>query len=120
MLTEAQINEAAHALHQAELTMTPIPPISSTYPDATIDDAYRISIAVTALKVAAGRIVKGHKIGLTSKAMRSLWGATEPDYGTLFDNWFLPEGSTVKRAEMNETLGRLISLLRVKELAPAA
>ncbi len=26
----------------------------------------------------------------------------------------------VKRAEMNETLGRLISLLRVKELAPAA
>ena len=115
MLTEAQINEAAHALHQAELTMTPIPPISSTYPDATIDDAYRISIAVTALKVAAGRIVKGHKIGLTSKAMRSLWGATEPDYGTLFDNWFLPEGSTVKRAEMNHPLVEVEIVFMLKE-----
>ena len=40
-----------------------------------------------------GRIVKGHKIGLTSKAMRSLTGATEPDYGTMFDDWFVLEGS---------------------------
>src|SRR5262245_59660236 len=103
-LTEAQYREAAKALYEAELTWTTIDPISSTYPDADIEDAYRISQEVTALKLAGGRSVKGHKIGLTSKAMRSLTGATEPDYGTLFDNWFILEGDLVPRSKMNRPL----------------
>src|SRR5262249_52842220 len=69
-----------------------------------IEDAYRISMAVTELKLKSGRLVKGHKIGLTSKAMRSLTGASEPDYGTMFDDWFLLEGSTVPRSTMNRPL----------------
>ena len=104
MLSDEQIAEAAAALHQAELDETLITPISEPYPDADVDDAYRIALAVTELKVAAGRIVKGHKIGLTSKAMRSLTGATEPDYGTLFDDWFVLEGDTVPRSTMNDPL----------------
>jgi 2-oxo-hept-3-ene-1,7-dioate hydratase len=104
MLTNAQVAEAAAALYKAELDNAPITPISETYPDADVDDAYRISTAVTELKLKAGRIVKGHKIGLTSKAMRSLTGATEPDYGTLFDDWFVLEGSTVPRSRMNRPL----------------
>jgi 2-oxo-hept-3-ene-1,7-dioate hydratase len=94
MLTDEEIVEAAAALYHAELDDEPVASISATYLDADVDDAYRISIAVTDLKVKAGRIIKGHKIGLTSKAMRSTLGATEPDYGTMFDNWFLLEGST--------------------------
>ena len=39
---------------------------------ADVSDAYRVSLAVRDLKLAAGRTVKGHKIGLTSKAMRDL------------------------------------------------
>ena len=104
MLTKAQIAEAAAALYRAELDHAPIAPISETYPDADIDDAYRISSAVTDLKLEAGRSVKGHKIGLTSKAMRALTGASEPDYGTLFDDWFVLEGSTVERSRMNRPL----------------
>ncbi len=104
MLTDAQVAEAASALYRAELDNVPITPISETYPEADVEDAYRISTAVTDLKVKAGRIVKGHKIGLTSKAMRSLTGATEPDYGTMFDDWFILEGSTVERARMNRPL----------------
>ena len=104
MLTDQQVAEAARALHQAELDNVPITPISVTYPEADVEDAYRISTAVTDLKVEAGRIVKGHKIGLTSKAMRSLTGATEPDYGTMFDNWFVLEGSAVSRSTMNRPL----------------
>ena len=61
-------------------------------------------MTVTALKLAGGRSVKGHKVGLTSKAMRSLTGATEPDYGTLFDNWFILEGDVVPRSKMNRPL----------------
>ena len=79
-----QIAAGAHALFQAELDNVPIEPISKTYPNADVPDAYAIPDGVTALKVANGRIVKGHKIGLRSKAMRSLTGATEPDYGTMW------------------------------------
>ena len=48
--------------------------------------------------------MKGHKVGLTSKAMRTLTGASEPDYGFMFDNWFVPEGSRVSRSKMNRPL----------------
>ena len=104
ILSDSDVATAAKALYRAELDWAPIEPISTTYPTAGIEDAYRISQAVTDLKVAAGRIVKGHKIGLTSKAMRSLTGATEPDYGTMFDNWFLFEGCIVPRSKMNRPL----------------
>jgi 2-oxo-hept-3-ene-1,7-dioate hydratase len=103
-LTDADVTAAANALFQAELDWAPIEPISETYPQADIEDAYRISQAVTDIKIANGRIVKGHKIGLTSKAMRSMTGATEPDYGTMFDDWFLLEGSVVPRSKMNRPL----------------
>ena len=104
MLTDDQVTAAAAALFQAEADNEPITPISEQYPAADVADAYRISTAVTELKLKAGRLVKGHKIGLTSKAMRSLTGATEPDYGTMFDDWFLLEGSTVPRSTMNRPL----------------
>jgi 2-oxo-hept-3-ene-1,7-dioate hydratase/2-keto-4-pentenoate hydratase len=104
MLRDDQVAEAAAALHRAELEHRPIRPISETYPDADVEDAYRIASAVTQRKLMAGRTIKGHKIGLTSKAMRSLTNATEPDYGTMFDDWFVPEGSTVDRGVMNRPL----------------
>jgi 2-keto-4-pentenoate hydratase len=104
MLTDEQVADVAAALYRAELDHMPIEPISERYPDADVSDAYRISTAVTELKVKAGRAVKGHKVGLTSKAMRSLTGATEPDYGTMFDDWFVPEGGVVPRQLMNRPL----------------
>ena len=104
VLTAKQVNQAAKALYDAELKNEPTTPTSEKFPDADIEDAYRISQAVTELKLKAGRTIKGHKIGLTSKAMRAITGATEPDYGTMFDNWFVPEGSTVPRSRMNRPL----------------
>jgi 2-oxo-hept-3-ene-1,7-dioate hydratase/2-keto-4-pentenoate hydratase len=100
-LTEAQHKEAAQALFAAERDHAPIDPITITYPEADVEDAYRIAMAVTELKLAAGRKIKGHKIGLTSKAMRSISGATEPDYGTLFDDWFVYEGSVIPMSRFN-------------------
>lgn len=98
------MRRAAAALHRAELERAWIEPISQTYPTADVGDAYRIAGAVAELKLAAGRRVKGHKIGLTSKVMRDLFEATEPDYGTLWDDWFVPEGATVPFEHMNRPL----------------
>src|SRR6266851_2696088 len=71
MLTDKQRRDAAQSLIAAERDHAPIDPISTTYPGADVEDAYRISILVAELKVAAGRSIKGHKIGLTSKAITS-------------------------------------------------
>lgn len=103
-MTDEQRREAAAGLVEAELTRNWIEPITLTYEGADVEDAYAIGEMVTAMKVANGRIVKGHKVGLTSKAMRSTTGATEPDYGTLFDNWFVDEGTKVSMSTMNRPM----------------
>jgi 2-keto-4-pentenoate hydratase len=104
MLTDEQIRQAAETLWQAEQTRDWAEPLSIRFPEADIGDAYRVSLAVRDIKLANGRTVKGHKIGLTSKAMRDLTGASEPDYGFIFDNWFALEGETVQRSAMNRPL----------------
>jgi 2-oxo-hept-3-ene-1,7-dioate hydratase len=104
MMTKGEIEKAAAALWDAERTHDWTEPVSNRFPDADVADAYRIGLAVRDLKLAAGRSVKGHKIGLTSKAMRQLTGATEPDYGFIYDDWFALEGSAVSRAKMNRPL----------------
>lgn len=106
-MTDAERREAAAALLEAENTGQWMEPITLTYDDADIDDGYAIGRLVTEAKVAAGRTIKGHKVGLTSKAMRSTTGADEPDYGTLFDNWFVDEGSIVSRSSSNRPLAEI-------------
>jgi 2-keto-4-pentenoate hydratase len=103
-LTTRQHKAAAKAIVEAENTRRWTEPVSNVHEDADVEDAYRIGMEVRDLKIAAGRTVKGHKIGFTSKAMRSLVGATEPDYGFLYDDWFVPEGSVVPRERMNRPL----------------
>jgi len=103
-MTEQQLREAAKGLVEAEDTGNWIEPITLAYEGADIADAYAIGAMVTEAKVAAGRVVKGHKVGLTSKAMRSTTGATEPDYGTIFDNWFVDEGARVSMSTLNRPL----------------
>jgi 2-keto-4-pentenoate hydratase len=103
-LTPRQHKAAAKAIYEAEQTGEWTEPVSNTHEDADVEDAYRIGMEVRDLKVTAGRSVKGHKVGFTSKAMRSLVGATEPDYGFLYDDWFVPEGFTVPRSRMNRPL----------------
>jgi len=114
-MTEAQHREAALALVEAETTRVWTQPLTVKYEDADIEDAYAVGQMVTDIKVANGRVVKGHKVGLTSKAMRSLTGATEPDYGTIFDNWFLDEGSQVSMSTMNRPLVEIELVFVLKE-----
>jgi 2-keto-4-pentenoate hydratase len=101
MLTEKDHQSAAEALYRAEVDRVLIDRISITYPEAEIPDAYRISQLVTELKVSNGRKLKGHKIGLVSKAMQEMAGVREPDYGDLFDNWFVDEGSVIPTSRLN-------------------
>jgi 2-oxo-hept-3-ene-1,7-dioate hydratase len=94
-LKKEDIRLAAERLHQAEQTRRQIRQLSIDHPAITIEDAYGIQRAWIEIKLAEGRIVKGHKIGLTSKAMQSALGIDEPDSGVLLDNMFFSDGGLV-------------------------
>jgi 2-oxo-hept-3-ene-1,7-dioate hydratase len=88
----------AAELLQSERTRVQVRQFSLRHPDMTIDDAYAIQREWMALERAQGRHVVGHKIGLTSRAMRLASNITEPDYGTLLDSMVLRDGSEVEAA----------------------
>ena len=94
-LTQDQIRAAAERLDRAEKTRTQIRQLSQEFPSITLDDAYAIQKAWIEIKVSAGRIVKGHKIGLTSRAMQSALNINEPDSGVLLDDMFFADGGIV-------------------------
>ncbi|WFU38566.1 2-oxo-hepta-3-ene-1,7-dioic acid hydratase [Bradyrhizobium sp. CB82] len=94
-LSKDDILRCAKRLHQAEQTRAQIRQLSQDYPAITIADAYAIQKAWVDIKLAEGRIVKGHKIGLTSKAMQSALNIDEPDSGVLLDDMFFADGGMV-------------------------
>ncbi|WP_024508746.1 2-oxo-hept-4-ene-1,7-dioate hydratase [Bradyrhizobium sp. ARR65] len=94
-LSQQDIRVAAERLHQAEKSRRQIRQLSQEFPAITIEDAYAIQTAWIEIKRAEGRLVKGHKIGLTSKAMQSALNIDEPDSGVLLDDMFFADGGLV-------------------------
>lgn len=95
MLEKHTIVELAQRLDQAEKSRTQIRQFSLDQPDITIEDAYAVQKEWIHLKTRAGREVRGHKIGLTSKAMQASSNISEPDYGALMDDMFFVDGSAL-------------------------
>lgn len=92
MFDKKLIHQLAAELHKSEKTRMQIEHFSKRFPGMTIEDGYEISRAWVAMKIAEGRTVKGHKIGLTSRAMQQASQINEPDYGTLLDDMFFTPG----------------------------
>ena len=95
MFSEQLVEQLAAELQQAEQTRVQVEHFSKRFPAMTVADGYQVSRAWVRLKLAAGRVARGHKIGLTSRAMQQASQITEPDYGTLLDDMFIPEGSDI-------------------------
>lgn len=98
-LTPDQIAEIVDAHEQARITAVAIDPVTRRHPDMTLDDAYAIQAAWVALQVGAGAEIRGHKIGLTSRAMQQAMRIDEPDFGALLDHMFIPKGGAVVAAD---------------------
>jgi 2-keto-4-pentenoate hydratase len=62
-------------------------------PVSTLDEAYGIADATTAIAVAAGDRVIGHKIGLTDAAARAVFEAAEPAAEALLAGGALETGA---------------------------
>jgi len=92
MFDHQTIQQLARELHASERSRQQVEHFSRRFPGMTIEDGYAISRAWVAMKIAEGRQVRGHKIGLTSRAMQQSSQIDEPDYGTLLDDMFFEPG----------------------------
>ena len=100
MTADVSLREAAAALREAESSRKPIEPLAARWPDLDVTDAYRIQLQNIERRVDAGASVRGHKVGLSSRAMQEMMGVREPDYGHLLDDMFVFEGHDVATNEM--------------------
>lgn len=91
-LEPALIDTLARELHHSERSRVQVEHFSKRHPGMTLEDGYAVSRAWVAMKLAEGRRVIGHKIGLTSRAMQLASQISEPDYGTLLDDMLFEPG----------------------------
>lgn len=94
-LPPADLRAAAAALHDAEVHRRPIAPLTQRFPQMSVLDAYRIQLLNVAHRVESGAIVRGHKVGLSSRAMQQMMAVDEPDYGHLLSDMFVAENTPV-------------------------
>jgi 2-oxo-hept-3-ene-1,7-dioate hydratase len=92
MFSPDLIAQLAAELHESEKSRVQVEHFSKRFPDMTVEDGYAVSRAWVKMKIAEGRVARGHKIGLTSRAMQQASQIDEPDYGTLLDDMFFEPG----------------------------
>lgn len=95
MLPPETVTALAAELAEADRERAVIPRITARHPEATVEDSYAIQSVWRDQKTAAGHTLVGRKIGLTSKAMQSATGITEPDYGVIFDDTVWDNGAVI-------------------------
>jgi 2-oxo-hept-3-ene-1,7-dioate hydratase len=95
MLAPELLVTLARRLDEARRNRVQVRHLSREYPEMTIEDGYAIQREWVKLEQANGRIIKGRKIGLTSRAMQLSSQITEPDYAPLMDDMFFESGSDV-------------------------
>ncbi|HEX6513750.1 MAG TPA: fumarylacetoacetate hydrolase family protein [Chloroflexota bacterium] len=99
-LSEAQRQEAADRLAEAERSRIAIDPLTQLYPGISGADAYDVQLRQIAAKRTDGATVVGKKIGLTSKALQTQLGITSPDYGHLMDYFPVADGGEIPREQL--------------------
>lgn len=88
------LTRLATALALAYETRVPIDPPSQTMA-LTVHDAYAVQSLQVDRWVAAGARVRGHKVGLTSRAMQKMLAVDQPDYGHLLESMFVASGERI-------------------------
>ena len=94
-MTPELIQQLGDELFEALQGRKTLAPLTSRHPDITIADAYAVQQRMMARRLAAGEIVIGKKIGVTSKAVMNMLGVYQPDFGWLTDGMVYNEGEAI-------------------------
>ena len=95
MLDDRTIDVLARAYHVAEKERHRTRAPTVLHPGFAVEDAYAVQRRWIEIKVAEGGVIKGRKIGLTSRAMQRSSNIDEPDYGTLMADMFYSDGAQI-------------------------
>ncbi|HEY6793627.1 MAG TPA: 2-keto-4-pentenoate hydratase [Kineosporiaceae bacterium] len=90
--------EAAQLLLEAYESGKPVDPLVDRYPGMDLDDSYEIQLLQLTCRLQAGARLVGHKVGLTSEAMRRQMGVDQPDFGHLLADMFQLESLPIPMA----------------------
>ncbi|MCG8316918.1 MAG: fumarylacetoacetate hydrolase family protein [Pseudomonadales bacterium] len=95
-LSENQQKQLGKELYSALKTETTLTPLTERYPDIEIEDAYHISQAMLAERLADRQVsIVGKKIGVTSKAVQEMLGVYQPDFGFLTSDMVVENNAEV-------------------------
>lgn len=100
MSVTTDITALADRLSEAQRSGVACAPLTETDPALTIADAYAVQRENTRRRIERGAIVRGRKVGLTSRAMQELLGVDEPDFGVLFADMLLEDGATITTGDL--------------------
>src|SRR3990167_2368318 len=87
-------------LYAALCTRTVVDPLTSRYPDITIDNAYHIQQRMISRRLQAGESIVGKKIGVTSVAVMNMLGVSQPDFGYMLDGMIYGDGAAIDAATL--------------------
>ncbi len=95
MTKEDAICDLARRYLVAEAERAALEPISVICPDLTMEEAYRVQMAIVATKLDTGESLAGKKVGATNEAIQKAMMIPEPIYGHLFKSQQISTGTTV-------------------------
>jgi len=93
MALSDQYQFIARELFDALASGKAIRPLTDSYPDMSINDAYQISLGFLSIrKTENDEKVVGKKIGVTSEPVQDMLGVFQPDFGFLTDAMHVHDG----------------------------
>ncbi|HEV2603350.1 MAG TPA: fumarylacetoacetate hydrolase family protein [Microvirga sp.] len=95
MLDAASHHKVVAMLAKAQADRTAMPLPSGLFTPFSLEDGYAVQHAWAGLRIEAGIRHVGYKVGLTSRAMQSALGVSEPHYGHLFDDGLRQSGAAI-------------------------
>lgn len=95
---QEQLTRFGNELLAATGSLVPVPPLRNRLEGMTLTDAYHVQTVQLDHHTAAGRVLAGRKVGLTSLAMQRQLGVDSPDFGFFFDDMVHDDGACIPAA----------------------
>jgi 2-keto-4-pentenoate hydratase len=92
---QAALNHLATELLDATTTLASVAPLRDRLEGMDLADAYYVQTEQLQQHLAAGRVLAGRKVGLTSFAMQQQLGVESPDFGFFFEDMVHRDGARI-------------------------